>query len=227
MTDTVQSVLADIQSKINVPKNQHNKFGGYYYRSLEDIFMALKPLLAAHGAAVTTQDELILVGERYYVKATATLTWGSESISCTGYAREAEDRKGMDASQVTGSTSSYARKYAMNGLFAIDDSKDADATNTHGKESKSKPKQDPKPEPKPETPMVSNDQLKALNTVMGELGITDRDQKIHTVNNWLKSSGHAEISSSKELTKTQASKLIELLKAELNDGTEGDNEADK
>jgi len=138
MTESVQSVLSDIQSKINVPKNQHNKFGGYNYRSLEDILMALKPLLATHGAAVTTQDELVLVGERYYVKATATLTWGAESVSCTGYAREAEDRKGMDASQVTGSTSSYARKYAMNGLFAIDDNKDADATNTHGKEADNK-----------------------------------------------------------------------------------------
>ena len=131
---TIQEVLADIQQKINVPKNQHNKFGGYNYRSLEDILVALKPLLAAHKAAVMIDDEVVMVGERYYIKATATLTRGGELLYCVGWAREADERKGMDSSQVTGSTSSYARKYAMNGLFAIDDNKDADATNTHGKE---------------------------------------------------------------------------------------------
>jgi len=135
---TIQEVLADIQQKINVPKNQHNKFGGYNYRSLEDILMALKPLLSAHNAAVMIDDEIVMVGTRYYVKASATLVCGAESLSCVGWAREADERKGMDSSQVTGSTSSYARKYAMNGLFAIDDNKDADATNTHEKEADKK-----------------------------------------------------------------------------------------
>ena len=163
MTESVQSVLSDIQSKINVPKNQHNKFGGYNYRSLEDILMALKPLLATHGAAVTTQDELVLVGERYYVKATATLTWGAESVSCTGYAREAEERKGMDASQVTGSTSSYARKYAMNGLFAIDDCKDADATNAPDK-GNGKPRA---------TSVLSGDQAQQIKDIIKNKGVDE------------------------------------------------------
>ena len=213
--------LYQIQSRLKAPKRQFNDFAKYHYRSQEDILEALKPLLAEYEYTLNISDEIELIGSRYYVKATVTI-WDKDRnvvAQSTAYAREPESKKGSDESQITGAASSYARKYSLNGLLAIDDNKDADATNTHGKESKSKPKQDPK--------MVSNDQLKALNTVMGELGITDRDQKIHTVNNWLKSSGHAEISSSKELTKTQASKLIELLKAELNEGAEGDNEAEK
>lgn len=213
--------LYQIQSRLKAPKRQFNDFAKYHYRSQEDILEALKPLLAEYEYTLNISDEIELIGSRYYVKATVTI-WDKDRnvvAQSTAYAREPESKKGSDESQITGAASSYARKYSLNGLLAIDDNKDADATNTHGKESKSKPKQDPK--------MVSNDQLKALNTVMGELGITDRDQKIHTVNNWLKSSGHAEISSSKELTKTQASKLIELLKAELNEGAGGDNEADK
>ena len=126
--------LIEIQSELKAPKNQWNDFGKYNYRSAEDILEAVKPLLKKHGCHLTISDEMIQLGDRYYVKATATLSKDADSISTTAYAREEESKKGMDASQITGATSSYARKYALNGLFCIDDTKDADFTNTHGKE---------------------------------------------------------------------------------------------
>ena len=104
--------LAEIQRTLNAPKSQHNTFGGYNYRSCEDILQAVKPLLG--GLVITVNDEMQAVGERVYVKATATLTDGEHSISTTAFAREAAAKKGMDDSQITGSTSSYARKYALN-----------------------------------------------------------------------------------------------------------------
>ena len=132
--------LIEIQSELKAPKNQRNTFGNYNYRSAEDILEAVKPLLKKHGCHLTINDEMIQLGDRYYVKATATLLKDADSISTTAYAREEESKKGMDSSQITGSTSSYARKHALNGLFCIDDTKDADFTNTHGKEEKPKPK---------------------------------------------------------------------------------------
>ena len=125
--------LRTIQVDLNAPKNLENKFGNYKYRSAEGILEALKPFLQAVDAILTISDEIVEVGERIYVKATATFTHAGESISTTAFAREAESKKGMDDAQVTGACSSYARKYALNGLFCIDDTKDADATNDHGK----------------------------------------------------------------------------------------------
>lgn len=119
-------ILQQIQQKLKAPKNQRNSFGGYNYRSCEDILEALKPVLAEFNTAVLLSDEIVQMGPRWYVKATATLKTETESVSVTAYAREAETRKGMDESQITGSASSYARKYALNGLFGIDDTKDAD-----------------------------------------------------------------------------------------------------
>lgn len=118
--------LIKIQKELKAPKGQFNKFGNYKYRSCEDILEAVKPLCAEEGVQLTISDEIVMIGERYYVKATATVTDGSESASVTAYAREEETKKGMDSSQITGATSSYARKYALNGLFCIDDTKDAD-----------------------------------------------------------------------------------------------------
>lgn len=120
--------LQHIQSSLKAPKNQYNKFGQYYYRNCEDIQEAAKPLLKEVKAALTVGDELVLIGERYYIKATARFfdCESNEVIENTAYAREEQEKKGMDVSQVTGSTSSYARKYALNGLFCIDDVKDAD-----------------------------------------------------------------------------------------------------
>lgn len=125
--------LIEIQKELKVPKNQVNKFGNYRFRSAEDIIEAAKPICHKYDCSLTISDEVVLIGDRIYVKATATLTkkGGDSSFSTTGYAREEEIKKGMDAAQITGSASSYARKYALNGLFAIDDTKDADSTNEH------------------------------------------------------------------------------------------------
>ena len=131
--------LIAIQTELKAPKNQFNSFGKYKYRSLEDIFEALKPLLAKQKCFVSLNDEIMLIGDRYYIKATATIRNDSgDSVSVSAMAREEENKKGMDSAQLTGATSSYARKYALNGLFAIDDTKDADATNTHGNEQQQK-----------------------------------------------------------------------------------------
>lgn len=133
--------LVKVQKKLKAPKGQVNTFGKYKYRSCEDIVEAVKPLLHAEGLLLNISDELVCVGDRFYVKATARVYHEDGSYQeSTAFAREEESKKGMDSSQLTGSTSSYARKYALNGLFAIDDTEDADATNTHGKEEQSKPK---------------------------------------------------------------------------------------
>lgn len=121
----IEKIVA-IQSELKAPKGQYNSFGKYNYRSCEDILEGVKPLLAKHGLVLTIQDSIDLIGDRFYVKATATITDGKEQLSTSAYARESLDKKGMDASQVTGATSSYARKNALNGLLAIDDTKDAD-----------------------------------------------------------------------------------------------------
>lgn len=132
MSNKEQSILDElsrIQKKLKAPKGQTNKFGGYKYRSCEDILEALKPILGE--SSVTITDEIVLVGDRYYVKATAALNACDDIFAVSAYAREPETKKGMDLSQITGAASSYARKYALNGLFCIDDTKDADATNDH------------------------------------------------------------------------------------------------
>lgn len=150
--------LQAIQSNLTAPKTLENKFGGYKYRSAESILEALKPYLEEQQAVLTLSDEIVEVGGRVYVKATATFTADGESITTTAFAREAESKKGMDDAQVTGACSSYARKYALNGLFCIDDTKDADATETHGKTepvSKPAPTTAAKPTPKPADDMVA------------------------------------------------------------------------
>lgn len=157
---TVQETLSRIQKELKAPKGQRNSFGNYNYRSCEDILEAVKPLLGT--ASITLSDEIVCIGAeptllgevkkidaktkvetitqevfsgyRFYVKAIATITDNGESISVSASARESLDKKGMDSAQITGATSSYARKYALNGLLLIDDTKDADSTNTHGKD---------------------------------------------------------------------------------------------
>ena len=127
---TLLQHLAQIQSELKAPKGQRNTFGMYNYRSCEDILEAVKPLLTERGLVLLITDDIVQIGERYYVRATATIYDAEGSfISNSALAREEAVKKCMDASQITGATSSYARKYALNGLFAIDDTKDADATN--------------------------------------------------------------------------------------------------
>lgn len=125
--------LAAIQSRLKAPKNQYNSFGKYKYRSCEDILEALKPLANEQGCTITIEDSPIMVGEWHYIQATATLSDGYNSKSVKAYARESETKSGMDSSQITGTASSYARKYALNGLFAIDDTKDADTMDNRQK----------------------------------------------------------------------------------------------
>lgn len=155
--------LINIQTELNAPKSQYNKFGGYAYRSCEDILAAAKPLLQKYNCYLLLSDDIKEIGSQYeyhaddkdkdkihkmdyigtrvYVEATATIVNSNgEQVSVKAYAREEVAKKGMDAAQVTGSASSYARKYALNGLFAIDDTKDPDATNTHDKEVKRAPR---------------------------------------------------------------------------------------
>jgi len=121
--------LQAVQTELKAPKGQFNSFGKYKYRSCEDILEAVKPVLAKHKAAITVGDEITMIGDRFYIKATARF-YDTESdhapVENTAYAREAADKKGMDESQITGTASSYARKYCLNGLLLIDDTKDAD-----------------------------------------------------------------------------------------------------
>ena len=131
------SILQQIQSELKAPKGQKNNFGNYSYRSAEDILTAVKPLLQKHEVSLVISDDIVGVEGRVYVQATAALWSGDKDCKSllarsTGFAREALTKKGMDDAQITGSASSYARKYALNGLFAIDDTKDPDATNDHG-----------------------------------------------------------------------------------------------
>ena len=132
--------LIKIQSELKAPKNQFNNFGKYKYRSAEDILEAVKPLTAEQGCVLTLTDDIVCIEGRFYVKATATISNSKgQTVFVNGWAREEETKKGLDASQLTGSCSSYARKYALNGLFLIDDTKDAD-TDEHQKQTTAKPK---------------------------------------------------------------------------------------
>lgn len=146
---TIYTELSRIQKELKAPKGQYNSFGKYKYRSCEDIMEAVKPILGE--CSLTVSDEMVIIGDRYYIKAIARLALSADDfVESSAYAREPLDKKGMDESQITGATSSYARKYALNGLFAIDDTKDADATNEHDKT--------PAPKPQPQKPELSIDE---------------------------------------------------------------------
>lgn len=136
---TLLERLSTVQLALKAPKGQRNTFGNYNYRNCEDILEAVKPLLAGVELTLIISDELVNIGDRYYIRATAKVYAYEVQVDsfahATGYAREEETKKGMDGSQITGAASSYARKYALNGLFLIDDTKDSDATNDHGKAS--------------------------------------------------------------------------------------------
>lgn len=162
--------LSAIQSELKAPKGQRNNFGKYNYRSCEDILEAVKPLLSKHGLSLTLADNIDCVLDRVYVQAVATLTDGEEVVETTAFAREEETKKGMDGAQVTGAASSYARKYALNGLFCIDDTKDSDATNDHGKAAPKKAASKApakKAVPQADEP-VDNIMDKAVNYIKGE-----------------------------------------------------------
>lgn len=125
----INKKLMAVQQELKAPKSQYNEFNKFNYRNAEDILEAVKPILAAQGLTLVLSDEMQYIGQRYYIKATATLSDGEDEITATAYAREDESRAGMSESQVTGCSSSYARKYCLNGLFCIDDGKDSDSFN--------------------------------------------------------------------------------------------------
>lgn len=165
MKTELHKKLWTIQQTLNAPKGQYNKFGGYSYRSAEDILEAVKPLL--QNVTLMVSDEIVLIGDRYYVKATATLSDGEDSISATAFAREEKEQKGMTAGQLTGATSSYARKYALNGLFCIDDAKDLDTdayakqTGQQPRQQKNPPKQQPNQKPQQQKAPPNPDEVLA------------------------------------------------------------------
>lgn len=212
----IYNKLLYIQTELKAPKNQYNSFGKYHYRSCEDILEGLKPLLAKCKAAVTISDEIILVGDRYYIKATATLfdaefdAEKNEKISVSAYAREDESKKGMDLSQLTGCTSSYARKYALNGLFAIDDTRDSDYLNNH-KEQKQRAN---KPKSKSSmTDLATNKQLNYMYQLQKSKNIKPEYLQKIIQDNYKKDS-------SKKLTKFEATELIGILKGTKKEPTD-------
>lgn len=162
----VYEKLLDVQAQLKAPKSQYNSFGKYSYRNCEDILEAVKPICKKVKACVWLSDTLEKVGDRYYIKATATFVdvESGEKLTAEAYAREEETKKGMDGSQVTGASSSYARKYALNGLFDIDDTKDSDTTNTHGKEKPEEVTQEQKPKEKtPRERLIAKLKEKGIN----------------------------------------------------------------
>lgn len=164
----VYEKLIAIQSELKAPKGQYNNFGKYAYRNCEDILEALKPILNKAKATLILSDEVVNVDNRFYVKATAKFidVETGEEIQNTAFAREEESKKGMDGSQVTGASSSYARKYALNGMFAIDDTKDSDYTNTNEKNNN-----------KPSTGGINEAQIKRLMAIASKVNISADDVK--------------------------------------------------
>ena len=156
--EKIHAKLNAIQSALKAPKSQYNEFGKYKYRKAEDILESVKPLLKENGCTLTCTDDLQLIGDRYYIRATATITCSEDgsSVSTTAFAREEEEKKGMDGSQVTGASSSYARKYALNGLLCIDDTADSDTTNV-GETRERKPTRKASPAPAPAASAPASD----------------------------------------------------------------------
>lgn len=224
----IYEALRAVQDELKAPKNQRNSFGGYDYRSAEDILEAVKPVLAKHGLLLVLGDLLQQVGDRYYVRASARVVsiggTPDQSIEVYGYAREEESKKGMDGSQITGAASSYARKYALNGLFLIDDTKDAD-TDEHRAQTTSKASANvtaaKKQFPEAEAAYASSQQSKGLKVTAKQLSFIhgllkdlgrESDEAKHAIAT--KVLGH-DIESLADLTATEARTLIDKLKVTL------------
>lgn len=198
---SIYEKLCLIQNEIKVPKNLFNKFGNYYYRNAETIFDTVKPVCMKYRSTLVVSDEIVNVDGRYYVKGVATLfDWDSDSqVTNVAYAREEESKKGMDASQVTGSCSSYARKYALNGLFNLDDNKDAD-TPEQKIESEARSKSKEEKEAAKVEVMATENQLKMINELANE-------ERIQGIKKYYK------VKELSDLTIHQASEAIKVLKA--------------
>lgn len=171
---SIYQKLLDIQTELKAPKGQFNSFGNYKYRSCEDILEALKPLCNKHKVVLTVSDQLENIGDRYYIRATARLTdiETLDTTNNTAYAREEESKKGMDGSQITGTASSYARKYALNGLFCIDDTKDADTDEYKKRENKAIEKEEREMKKLAEKP-IDDKQIDILKKTIEKYGVED------------------------------------------------------
>ena len=234
---TFYEKLSDIQANLKAPKNQKNNFGGYKYRSCEDILEAVKPLLSKHHLSLFIGDDIVLVGDRYYIKATAIVSDGDKTAKNTAYAREPLSKKGMDEAQITGATSSYARKYALNGLLCIDDTKDPDTQDNTQKTGLSAPKakgevkdktdipqnrtripQNAKKEP--EATQTTHEEPKAVETT-----VETESQRLNRLlkeykaelceDDWKTCLKHAECKDGKIDTKAKATQMIKLCESAL------------
>lgn len=198
MSKEFYAKLAGIQRTLNAPKNQFNSFGKYKYRSCEDILEGVKPLL--NGLFLSISDEVVLIGSRHYVKATARITDGETTHEASALAREEESKKGMDAAQVTGATSSYARKYCLNGLFGIDDSKDADTDEHKHQQNSSQAQNLDKPKPTPDQV------LKAFTEAAGQKR-TQEELKQSFAKAWAMLEGTPQQSTAKDVYDIRKSEL--------------------
>jgi len=214
--------LIEIQGVLKAPKNQRNNFGNYNYRSCEDILEAVKPLCVERGCFLSLSDEVVCVGQSNYVKATAKIICGDITAEATGWAREPVTRKGMDDSQITGSASSYARKYALNGLFCIDDTKDADSQDNRptpqNKAVSKAPQNKAVSKVKESFPgtveLATKEQVQKIQILVNEVAPNlDREARLKRMNGWLVNvyPDAKTVGSTKELSKTQASHFIEVL----------------
>lgn len=202
----VHEKLLKVQGELKAPKSQYNSFGKYNYRSCEDILEAVKPLLISNKLTLVVFDDVVLTGDRYYIRATARVTdiEDGKTVESVAYAREDETKKGMDLAQVTGSVSSYARKYALNGLFCIDDNKDSDTTNTHGKAA-DKPKASNNTN---EIKVINEAQLKRLYAIANKAGY-DADK----IKGMIKTKYNKEL---KDLTKAEYDHICNGLEVKAN-----------
>lgn len=201
--------LGYIQQNLNCPKNLTNKFGGYKYRNAEAILEAVKPLLKETGLFLLISDDIIEISGRFYVRATVTISNGLENISTTALAREEETKRGMDGSQITGASSSYARKYALNGLFCIDDTKDADFTNKHDTEEKKTLPSVSNTPVKQETNKINANQAKLLYTASTNAGFSTSQMKQLLKDEY-------GLDSSLELTRVQFEEVLTFLESTKN-----------
>lgn len=196
--------LLKIQTELKAPKNLHNSFGNYNYRNAESIYESVKPLLTTTKTILLMQDEIVQIGDRFYVKATATIsdTETEEKISTSAFAREPIDKKGQDQSQITGSTSSFARKYALNGLFILDDTKDEDSDELRNeKNNKVAKMQEVKPRQDVSVDYVTQAQLEIISKSSEKL---DKETKIKLMKEF-------KVNKIAELTKANADKFIERI----------------
>lgn len=201
--------LIKIQQDLKAPKGQYNSFGKYNYRSAEDILEAVKPINAANGLLLTLSDEPQIIGEYQYIKATATISDGKDTHSVTAYARESLNKKGMDESQITGTASSYARKYALNGLYLIDDTKDAD-TDEHRQQGEKKQSGAPNnQEGNTDSNLITPAQIKMLGAKTKAVAKVNEQDPAAV---YKSAASHLGIDKqSKDLTKSEASKMIDYL----------------